>query len=1521
LEAVEMLSSGNLIASAAGGSPSAPSSPVDAPSADGANGAPPASPTSATALASSARAPPCTVESLSWLLGSFGLDPSEVSIDALIQMQQHPALVRSFTSARQVVAALQLLYTQYDEDEVREEARREGLQPKVVQFLVQECRSAAAAAASSTSASSGDLTASQMMVVEPLSLTHLTGGVKRTRLARAKRRRELRAKVIEFQLQTLDDEDWLGEGEGEVPVEHGPASAAKPKYQQFELQHSDRSVLLARNRLLHPLPALSLSALAAALNGCAGLISSGLPLSEGELANLVAELVLQLGEGDCEVDLVDLDKMKQANAEEQAAEPLLFSNPKQCLMALQLLNVDFVSPAEFESSCARAGFSPAVRAFLLRHARAAAGWRLLSRAEARGAPAAKYAVLEAALRKQEEEEWAAEEELMMEEQQMMQMQHASSYADDEVQIGGGAQAQAHHAKALSFVEEDFSSEAMLVSSEGGAEEGDGVGTAGARDSARPKAIIASHDLAFSDESGEMVVGPVSLSPRVGRLTLAELAAHLAGSKLLEGDAASLLASPSAASVALGEQLGSLDRELALADLQALEAQGGLKFRSARQLVAALALVQEEGYDAGDEVFSAELDRRAAADKFSPSVAQFLFLLHRSPARRDRLTVIRGGGRRRQGGSARGAGGARASTIMQSTLIREEGEDGEWAGQEQLVNAKQLAQCIQSHASSLFVTEAGGDDGSALMVEDVNEPLVQELLLQYSTLSDLPESVIEADLSALARQGARVRSTKDLVHVLQLMHSRPEKQIDQDEVQLLFADADAAGQREAKAKNVEFLLQYRLQSALTDRNVRVPVRRGSITAAKAKKSVVLSRPFDEAELMVEEVDASSGEPLDASVVAHRRAQVLARALRQSTLLEQPVEEEAALVEELERHVVSMDFSLEPGHFEALQRLEAEARAALQDGAASGRVGLKPIVLALQLINEADTLALDRVAIEARAAALPPPLAQYVLVRTAQEEQLSQCMTRRRRETLATARTASRRASAAAAASAVPEAKLLRVDEQPLSVELLEQELGYELMLTDEGALVDDDITSDDALARGARALRQACVEMELDLSEVTLGELRVLRSAPSWRRVRTPRQAVQILALSRFNAEPALTKARVLNELERLEQQQGGQRAQSSAQKHATVQLLFDLEEELMLAAEEEEAVGAPSAAASAERRATVMQMPSDSDGHLGVSVVVPSATSSSETSPDPEGALSPPPPPFPAQLRASSNETGTAGSPPVPRYPFSSASAGSTRSSLETTLHPNILTPSPPPPVHPLPRGVSESVHIRFHSSDESTLPQSSPPQAPGQSPEAALVALVAQINGHSLCKNPSFSGASELPMSVGDLNFPRLSEQVEQLAVRARERNLRDRPVFESPAHCVRCLYADVLPAALDPAAAPIAVALDAGSGGGSGAPLSPSSSVSATSSLGEDASEDGESAALTTGPAAGTGPAHHRGGKNASQTEQQLIEQHIAHIRGSMILQPPKGHRGSKEIPPAQETESPPVAGCCGKQACSIM
>jgi hypothetical protein len=200
---------------------------------------------------------------------------------------------------------------------------------------------------------------------------------------------------------------------------------------------------------------------------------------------------------------------------------------------------------------------------------------------------------------------------------------------------------------------------------------------------------------------------------------------------------------------------------------------------------------------------------------------------------------------------------------------------------------------------------------------------------------------------------------------------------------------------------------------------------------------------------------------------------------------------------------------------------------------------------------------------------------------------------------------------------------------------------------------------------------------------------------------------------------------------------------------------------------------------------------------------------------------------------------------------------------------------------------------VRFHSNEDSALALAmavrSPPQGSlqqqQQPSESQLAALVEQINMHNLCKSRAFSGPCELPMSLSELSFVHLHAQVEQLAVRALERNLRDKPVFESPAHCIRCLYADVVPAALDPNIAPPSSAAAA-------AATSPRSASSMGSSEGDEESDMLPALAQTQAHAQ-TG--HRRGDKNASQTEQQLIEQHIQHIRGSMILQP-GSHRGSK-------------------------
>lgn len=1266
------------------------------------------------------RAPAVTAESLSWALSDAGLDISEVSIDDLIQMQQHPSLVRAFSSARQVVAALQVLYTAYDELEIEQVAAREKMQPKVVQYLLAQARSAEAAATAGSSAASGGGGATPghshghghghggasasvgdvSMLVETLSLSHSHGGGgmggvgvgvgsrKRSRLQRQKRAKEIRAKIVECQLELQEEEMGAQMEMDEQRVELGPSASggarrtAVPRYQMYELQHADHEVLMHRQRRLHPLGPLSLSQLCTALNAppAAGLIvPEALPLSTGDLAQLVVEMALPLAEGDCEVDLLDLDLMARTSADLVAAgkAPLRFRTPKQCLWALQMLNVDGVSPAEFEASCARAAFEPPVVAFLQTHAASAAARRLLAHASRAAAPAAKYAMLEYELQKQEEMD---DDEEQQEEEQL----HLLLETADEGHGHG----------------------------QGGVE----CGSATARP--RPPHSYAVHELRVSEDGGmsderESVLESHHYHARQQPLSAVELSARLQQSNLL---AAAGEPSSSILSLPHALPLSHLDRELLLSDLAALEQQGGLKFKHARHLVSALYLLQDEDF-AHDED---GLYEACEAHHFSPSVITFLLQLHRSPARAARLAVVRG--RRSGPNSARGRGGAggggggfngrqaggaaQPQSVLMQSRIREEGEDGEWASELVSSSHRDLAQQVTllrlldddalAHAA---VEEVGGGD-----------PLGLGLELRHSTLEHLAADVVRADLAALSRAGLRFPNAKQLVRVLELVHAPDDdsSSIDADRVALIFPDATGgAASPGSRAKHVQFLLNYRRENLERDALLIRDGRAAMSQPAQGAHRFSVARVVTEADFnLEEEEEGDDGDGVDGSESAQRRraaaAARMSAALRSSRLFAPDCATEELSAASLERACVEMDFALtevRDADLDALVRLDPAAGTGT-DGHGTGALrSVRPVIMALRVINEAERMAHDQVGLDsatnAASAKLPPPLAQFVLLRTHQSKELREGMLRRRMQ--------AREAGAGAGASTGAGAKQLpSASRRVVTMQLLEESM-CSMHFSDER--VDASASAVDASSPASRrqrhdtALRAAVVEMDLDLSEVSLDEVALLQrrtGAGAGRRV-SARQAVQVLRLLHCDFEGGITRDRVDAELVRMEAAApAGSKRSSARQRHRTVELLFNIEADLL----EEEAATAAATAMHAPRARTVSRLPPPLPEPV---VTVVGGSGDADNGVSPTGVLSPPPPPFPPQLRQSSAESDaarfSAASPALPLYPYPSHSSVGGGGGDNGGGAPNPSATPAPPAIHVSRTGTS-SHHVRFHSRD-----------------------------------------------------------------------------------------------------------------------------------------------------------------------------------------------------------------------------
>ena len=121
---------------------------------------------------------------------------------------------------------------------------------------------------------------------------------------------------------------------------------------------------------------------------------------------------------------------------------------------------------------------------------------------------------------------------------------------------------------------------------------------------------------------------------------------------------------------------------------------------------------------------------------------------------------------------------------------------------------------------------------------------------------------------------------------------------------------------------------------------------------------------------------------------------------------------------------------------------------------------------------------------------------------------------------------------------------------------------------------------------------------------------------------------------------------------------------------------------------------------------------------------------------------------------------------------------------------------------------------------------------------------------------------------------------------------------LYDTPAHCIRCLYADVLPAALlgDVSPHPANISLLGLRTGSHSLPSPPSSDSN--------------------------GSRHHHGSSvsSGSDASASLIAHHI---RNSSHFKQVRAEDAAKPdgMTPIQEMESPAPQGCCGKGACVIL
>jgi hypothetical protein len=285
-------------------------------------------------------------------------------------------------------------------------------------------------------------------------------------------------------------------------------------------------------------------------------------------------------------------------------------------------------------------------------------------------------------------------------------------------------------------------------------------------------------------------------------------------------------------------------------------------------------------------------------------------------------------------------------------------------------------------------------------------------------------------------------------------------------------------------------------------------------------------------------------------------------------------------------------------------------ATRSGTRLDKNDLRHVVRTLQMTDESAQLDGAMVS-PRRVATLPPLFAQFVHTRTDRSQKLNATMHHRR------------------ALKKLPTPSRVTMSFQQLEDEFSSMEWS-------------------DGVGGSSHDLRSFCTEMELDVSQVSLDEVRVLRAHSHRRPLPSAKQAVQVLKLLQYDCAGTITKDMLLSELERLDQ--GGRRS-SAQQKAQTVRMVLDLEEEL----------GAPELV----HQRTVSRLPPP----------LPSGVS-------PHPSASPEPPPFPKHLLAktSSDESDSgrllALSPPVPAYPYGSV-----------------------PPI-------STSHHVRFHSLENELSPE-----------------------------------------------------------------------------------------------------------------------------------------------------------------------------------------------------------------------
>ena len=724
-----------------------------------------------------------------------------------------------------------------------------------------------------------------------------------------------------------------------------------------------------------------------------------------------------------------------------------FKDTKQLLQALQLLNIQ-TSLDEFDASCRRAGFDSKVVGILEHSSLSHASARMLEFGSNRTSAAAKYALLEGDVRIMDFEEL-----------------DGFSITEDEVQL-------------------EYGSPTNGVSS------------------ARQRPRYASFETRLED-------GMNGEDDLATGMTLEQFTARLEASMLIATPPDGSHLTPSNVGHILARMnltLAQLDSNLLEEDLRAMEVQGGLRFKSARSLVQALALLQSNITD--DDAFYARLE----SEHFSPSIVEFLMQLHRSPTRTAKQQVVRS---RRTASRQIPLQAVRA--VMRSQIMEEVDTGIDEHMVEEIATTTSMSFVKLLHHSEIL-------DSNAL----VEESEVSSLLLT-STVEQLPEYCVDSDIRSLSCAGIRFAHPKQVVRVIELLHQADDPSADE-----LMIELPSSMPRETKARHVEFMLQHRaLHLQTLGAELKIQPYTGRPRHLNHQHQPKQMRQLHEEEFgyLAEDVDSHPTISEDGATQHIRVVRDLSKLLVESNL----VDPSEVTEERLLQTCVEMKFQLDESNFAEAELLIDSLRRGNKSG---HKVNPRHIVLALQLVDESDSHA-GVLESPKRLKSLPPQYAEFVQKRSDRSAQIHAAMIHRR----------------ALKPAKKPEPKSIVTFHQ------LEDMVG-EIEWNETNVFAD----KSDSDMRKSAALRSYCTEMELDLSQVTLDELEVVTNASRRGSIKGPKQAVQVLKLLQYDPSGMISKDQLVAELDRLESNTATN--ESAARKRQTVRMLFEVEEELSLHIEE-----------------------------------------------------------------------------------------------------------------------------------------------------------------------------------------------------------------------------------------------------------------------------------------------------------------------------------------------------------------